>query len=381
MDPRKDVTVSKRSALNPNAQEFIPRAFKSTYASANSSVVQKPVSAKDSSVVSTATNDSSNSSSFNDQNGQYWQSLLPDDIIPDFDNLEDDLMGVQSHEDENKVDSIELLAKSFPNFSEESVRHMYDACGGDLNFTMESLSELEYINQNDSDAHWESNMHSACGHTMDSSFGSSRSIQVSPNFTLDGIMANGNQLQTSSIPQGMHQQLSQVATNAGESLRTASLSYNLGEPTLDSSRNAYSEQARKTNLPARELALKGQWHDAEVRFAPCREEPVHVQRNMAILQLQNANSQHANNIKLQGCDVKEAIQILKPVIADRRYLYWKTGQQQLLSIDMGTCQSTHGSSAAAGLLLAVEQYLVEEENLQCCQEKSGELKVLISSQI
>lgn len=376
MDPRKDVTVSKRSALNANAPEFIP-AFRSANARANSSGVQNSVSAKDSSVNSTATNVSSNPSSFNDQNKHFWEPLLPDDITPDFDNLEDDLMGLQSHEEENKVHSIELLAKCFPNLSEESVKSMYEACGCDLDFTMESLSELEYQKKNDSYSHWESNTNFECGHTLDYSTEIRRSI-VSPNFAVHGVQANGNQLQTSSIPQRMPQQTSRVAINAGESLGTAGVSSNLGEPRFDiSARNAYFDQGSKTNLPA----VKGQWHDAEGRFDPCREELLYALRNVDNFQPQNANSEHANKIKLRVCDVKEAIGILRPVIAERRLMSCKTGQQQLLFIDMGSCLPIYESSVEAGLLLGVQQYLEEEENLSCSQEKSGELRVSISSQI
>ncbi|KAH9329504.1 hypothetical protein KI387_001612 [Taxus chinensis] len=374
MGSRKDVPVSKRSALNPNAPEFIPSAFRSAHA--NISVVKKPGSAKYSSLAGTSTNNSSNSISYNDQNEQYWQSLLPDDITPEYDNLEDDAMGAQSHEDENKVDPIEFLVKRFPNFSEESLTHIYVACGGDLNFAVESLDELEL--QDYSDPQWERNMHSASGHTMDPNLGSNRSVQVPRNFTLDRMVVDGNRLQTSSIPQRMHQKPSQVAINAGENLGTACLSSNFGDPTRDiSAQNAYFEQARKTIFPARELIAEGKWDDAEMGLAPCREL-IYTQRNTTTPQLRTVNLQHANDINLQGCDPEEAIQILKLNIADRRYTSWQTGQHQLISIDVGSGQAIHGSSAAARLPLAVERYLVEEEKLQFSKEQSGVLKVLIN---
>jgi Ataxin-2 C-terminal region len=189
--------LKKTTSLNPNAAEFVPSFHRSTVSTvtlseANSSSKEKATLDR---------TDSAKSNNSEDEARRYWQSQLPDDIIPDFsapekdetemvlpslDNLtlsaiEDPYLsypgdGTQSgyllesnnwdqiesefdlgfvdgsSTDQNVAvdagfDPVDYLVSQFPGFSAQSLADLYCANGYDLNVTIETLIQLEVIGE------------------------------------------------------------------------------------------------------------------------------------------------------------------------------------------------------------------------------------------
>lgn len=201
--------LKKTTSLNPNAAEFVPSFQRSvistvTGSDANSSSKEKGTLDR---------TDSAKSNTSEDEARRYWQSQLPDDIIPDFSAPETDEIeavlpsmdkltlsatedpylsypgdGTQSgylfgsnnwdqfesdfdlgfvdgsSTDQNVAvdagfDPVDYLVSQFPGFSSQSLADLYHANGYDLNVTIETLIQLEM--QVDSGAHPTSNLNSA----------------------------------------------------------------------------------------------------------------------------------------------------------------------------------------------------------------------------
>ncbi|KAJ4792739.1 CTC-interacting domain 7 [Rhynchospora pubera] len=199
----------KTTSLNPNAAEFVPSFRKST---TPTGVVSDANSASKEKVTLDRT-DSAKSNNSEDEARRYWQSQLPDDIIPDFSAAEKDeietalpsldkltlnaiedpfssypgegtnssyMLGssnwdqIESDFDLGFVDGssvdhgvaadasfdpVDYLVSQFPGFSAQSLADLYCANGYDLNITIETLIQLEI--QVDSGAHPTSNLNSA----------------------------------------------------------------------------------------------------------------------------------------------------------------------------------------------------------------------------
>ena len=103
-------------------------------------------------------NESSNSSTYSDQNGHDYCLLLPDDIIPEFHSMDDHMsitMDGRALIDEHSLictdirDTMEVLVIEFPRYSVECLKHAYDVNGNDLISTIAMLKELEDADNND----------------------------------------------------------------------------------------------------------------------------------------------------------------------------------------------------------------------------------------
>jgi Ataxin-2 C-terminal region len=189
--------LKKTTSLNPNAAEFVPSFHRSavstvTVSEANSSYKEKATLDR---------TDSAKSNNSEDEARRYWQSQLPDDIIPDFSAPEKDefvtvlpsldkltlsaiedpylsypgdatqsgyLLGsnnwdqIESEFDLGFVDGssidqnvavdagfdpVDYLVSQFPGFSAQSLADLYCANGYDLNVTIETLIQLEVIGE------------------------------------------------------------------------------------------------------------------------------------------------------------------------------------------------------------------------------------------
>ena len=103
-------------------------------------------------------NESSNSSTYSDQNGQDYHLLLPHDITPEFHSMDDHMsitMDGRALIDEHSLTSInirdpmEVLVTKFPRYSVECLKHAYNGNGNDLISTIAMLKELEDVDNND----------------------------------------------------------------------------------------------------------------------------------------------------------------------------------------------------------------------------------------
>ena len=103
-------------------------------------------------------NESSNSSTYSDQNGQDYHLLLPDDITPDFHSMDDDMsitVDGRAFIEENSLtcinirDPMEVLVIGFSGYSIECLKHTYDGNGNDLILAIVMLKELEDVDSND----------------------------------------------------------------------------------------------------------------------------------------------------------------------------------------------------------------------------------------
>lgn len=184
--------LKKTTSLNPNAAEFVPSFHRSAASTGTVSVAN---SSKEK--VTLDRTDSAKSNSSEDEARRYWQSQLPDDIIPDFSAPEKDEIetvlptldkltlsaiedpyssypgdGTQSgylfgsnnwdqiesefdlgfadgrSTDHNVAvdagfDPVDYLVSQFPGFSAQSLADLYCANGYDLNVTIETLIQLE----------------------------------------------------------------------------------------------------------------------------------------------------------------------------------------------------------------------------------------------
>uniref|UniRef100_A0A0D6QXS5 Smr domain-containing protein n=1 Tax=Araucaria cunninghamii TaxID=56994 RepID=A0A0D6QXS5_ARACU len=182
----KGVSTTKQTTLNPNAAEFIPLSLRSPSSSAKNSDVSKSEPAESCGKAVLDRTDSATSNTSDDETQKYWRYRLPDDITPDFvgDFVQDSesfssgrlssfdyssaskslsvmegghlayenmphgidascANGEQALSDNNGMNPVEYLATQFPDFAAESLAGIYYASGGDLNLTMEMLTQLE----------------------------------------------------------------------------------------------------------------------------------------------------------------------------------------------------------------------------------------------
>ena len=103
-------------------------------------------------------NESSNSSSYSDENGQDYHLLLLDDITLDFHSMDDHMsitVDGRALIDENLLTCIdirnpmEVLVTYFPGYSVECLKQAYDGNGNDLISIIAMLKELEDADSND----------------------------------------------------------------------------------------------------------------------------------------------------------------------------------------------------------------------------------------
>ncbi|ERN11311.1 hypothetical protein AMTR_s00024p00246600 [Amborella trichopoda] len=145
-------------------------------------------------------------------------------------------------------------------------------------------------------------------------------------------------------------------------------------------RNAYFEQARDAYLIgnkalAKELSLKGQWHNMKMKAA-------HGKAKDAIFQQRNPSPSESHTraqerlIDLHGLHVNEAIHLLKHELAIIRNTARTASRRLQVLILVGTGHHTKGSRPAR-LPIAVERYLIEEEGLDYSEPQPGLLRVVV----
>ena len=103
-------------------------------------------------------NESSNSSTYSDPNGQDYRLLLPDDITPDFHSMDDHmsitvdgraLIDEHSHTCINIRDTEQVLVIEFSQYSVECLKQDYDGNDNDLISAITMLKEIEDADSND----------------------------------------------------------------------------------------------------------------------------------------------------------------------------------------------------------------------------------------
>ncbi|KAL1552289.1 polyadenylate-binding protein-interacting protein 7-like isoform X1 [Salvia divinorum] len=141
--------------------------------------------------------------------------------------------------------------------------------------------------------------------------------------------------------------------------------------------NTYIEQAQRAylagnNTLAKELSMIGQLHGLQVKAANEEsQESIYRQRNSDIT---NGTEQM---IDLHGLNVSEAVYVLKRELTVLRNAARSVDQRVLVSIGVGAGHHTWGSPTAARLPAAVQRYLLEEEGLDYFELRPGLLRVVI----
>ncbi|KAG6389324.1 hypothetical protein SASPL_150792 [Salvia splendens] len=331
---------------------------------------------------------------------------------------------------------LEFLASQFPSFSAESIADAYLSNGGDLNLTINVLTQLELRVDGDSTQILSSKAFSTPNisasslpplHVPNGSRKLAGDYQqnVSPNWSTDSSRqmrsfstipsphfsptARRTASQESSIwkyDRNGSSDARQVLASAYNSGQTNSIYgdrlQSQGSPLTSPARletglsfanmysekreeardhvhaqNTYIEQARQAHLAgnktlAKELSILGQLHDLQMKAA--KEEAQGSFFHQRNLDVKNGTEQI---IDLHGLNVIEAIFVLKRELAILRNAARSVDQRVLVSIGVGAGQHTRGSPMPARLRVAVQQYLLEEEGLNYTEPRPGLLRVVI----
>ncbi|KAK4401260.1 Polyadenylate-binding protein-interacting protein 7 [Sesamum angolense] len=336
-----------------------------------------------------------------------------------------DLSNEQLLVDNAHVNPLEFLASQFPGFAAESLAEVYFANGGDLNLTIEMLTQLEDIlnlclqlqvdgglnqnskamsspnlsamdfpalsvrdGQNDLAKFAGDGLHQNAVRKMASqdssmwkyerngssgaSIGSSRTSQVLASSYSSGQSRGvyADKLQSRGSTHA-----SPIWLETGEAV--ANMYSEMREEARDHARvrNAYFEQAYLigNKALAKELSLKGQLHNMQMKAAHGKaQETIYRQRNSDI-----QTNARERMIDLHGLHVSEAIHVLKRELAVMKNAARSMDQRLLVYICVGTGHHTKGSRTPARLPTAVQRYLLEEEGLDYSEPQPGLLRVLI----
>ncbi|XP_047966966.1 polyadenylate-binding protein-interacting protein 7-like isoform X2 [Salvia hispanica] len=319
---------------------------------------------------------------------------------------------------------LEFLASQFPSFSAESIADAYLSSGGDLNLTINVLTQLELQGDGGSTlspkAFSTPNLSASSlppprvpnRHIGSRKLSGEYQQNVSPNWS---PVNNSSRLMRSfsTIPSqaGTEPSIWKYDRNGSSDARQVlAKAYNTGqaksiygdrlqsrgspltsparletgvsfanmyperrEEAFDHQRvhNSYIEQARQAHLAgnntlAKELSMIGQLHALQLKAAneEAQESIYH----------QSGTEQM---IDLHGLNVSEAVYVLKHKLAVLRNAARSVGQRVLVSIDVGAGHHTWDSPTAARLPAAVQRYLLEEEGLDYSEPRPGLLRVVI----
>ncbi|CAA0838015.1 CTC-interacting domain 7 [Striga hermonthica] len=317
------------------------------------------------------------------------------------------------------LSTIEFLASRFPGFSAERLMEVYFANGGDLNLTIEMLTQLEVemyggFNQTLNSKNLPatnlsgSNFPALCVTNVQNGLGKDCTPFSSPfpssqsrgaiNFaSAVEKMAS----QDSSIWAYEKKGSSVTSVGSSRSLQLLGSSYNSGqgrgiysktvqncanmyseiwEEARDHARlrNAYFEKARQAyqignKSLAKDLIIKGQMHNMWMKAAHEKaQESIFRQRNM------NMRAQVKERmIDLHGLHVNEALHVLRRELAVLRHVARSAEQGVLVYICLGTGQHTKDPCTLTTLPTAVQIYLLEEEGLDFSEPQQGLLQVLL----
>ncbi|XP_076947710.1 polyadenylate-binding protein-interacting protein 7-like [Bidens hawaiensis] len=282
----------------------------------------------------------------------------------------DDMLNEQ-HES-TEVNPLDFLASQFAGSTAESLADAYFANAGKLNLTTERLAQIEF--QADGGFNRKHNRDPY----QDASIGSSRSScdLTSSYYDGHGRMKYGDRLANRSS-----------ACSSPVWLETGDAVANMYPEMLGEARdharlrNAYFEQARQAYLIghkalAKELSVKGQLHNIQMKAAHAKaQESIYRQRNpVGPVMHGNGRRGHERLIDLQGPHVIEAIHVLKQDLTMLRNAARSADQCLQVYICVG---SVRGTRMPAGLPVAVQRYLLEEEGLDYSEPQPGLLRVRI----
>ncbi|KAK6119668.1 hypothetical protein DH2020_046585 [Rehmannia glutinosa] len=321
-----------------------------------------------------------------------------------------DMSNEQLLVDNEDVSPLEFLASQFPGFAAESLTEVYFANGGDLNLTIEMLTQLEELQFDEALNHTPNSetfstpnlnaldfpalsvtdgqnglaKFSGDDHQSVSSYRSPKRIahfysdlfhpfqRVGPQ-TLPQLGIYGNTVQNRGSAHA-----SPVWLETGEAV--ANMYSEMRGEARDHARvrNSYFEQARQAYLIgnkalAKELSIKGQVHNMQMKAAHEKaQDSIYRQRNTEM----QANGRE-RMIDLHGLHVSEAIHVLKRELAVLKNAARSAGQHFLAYICVGTGHHTRGSRTPARLPTAIQRYLLEEEGLDYSEPQPGLLRVVI----
>ncbi|KAH9606088.1 hypothetical protein KSS87_001449 [Heliosperma pusillum] len=215
--------------------------------------------------------------------------------------------------------------------------------------------------------------------SADAAIGSSRSSH-----TLAGLYSSGAGRSFSDRTQGRGSaRAAPVWLETGDAV--ANLYTEVREEARDRARlrNAYFEQARQAYLIgnkalAKELSVKGQWHNTQMKAAHFKAgESIYRERNPISPRQSGGGRYLEKSIDLHGLHVNEAIQMLKHELNVQRNEAARLGEQRILYICVGTGHHTRGSRTPARLPIAVQRYLLQEECLDYTEPQPGLLRVVL----
>ncbi|GLT97200.1 hypothetical protein SLE2022_147760 [Rubroshorea leprosula] len=330
-----------------------------------------------------------------------------------------DMFADQTLLDNSGMNPLDFLASQFPEFSVESLEEVYSASAGDLNLTLEMLTQLEP----QVDGGFSQNLNSKALSAPNLGALDFPSLTVSngqnghPKYAGDDLQQSTNPYQFSdkknilmlksgsSLPfSGPLNFASAVKKLASQDSGTwklqirgsertapvwletgdavANMYSELREEARDHARlrNVYFEQARQAYLIgnkalAKELSVKGQLHNVHMKAAHGKaQESIYRQRNP--VGPENVRGPE-RMIDLHGLHVVEAISVLKHELSVLRSTAQAADQRLQVYICVGTGHHTRGSRTPARLPVAVQRYLLEEEGLDYSEPQPGLLRVVI----
>ncbi|KAG6391155.1 hypothetical protein SASPL_148907 [Salvia splendens] len=331
---------------------------------------------------------------------------------------------------------LEFLASQFPSFSAESIADAYLSNGGDLNLTINVLTQLELRVDGGSTQTLSSKAFSTPNISSSNlpplrvpngprKLAGEYQQNVSPNWSTDSSrqVRSFSTIPSSHFSPAARRTASQESSiwkydrnGSSDARQVLASAYNRGQtnsiygdrfqsrgsPLTSPARlqtglsyankysekreeprdhvraqNTYIEQARQAHLAgnktlAKELSILGQLHDLQMKAAKGEAQESFFHQRN--LDVTNGTEQI---IDLHGLNVTEAIFVLKRELAILRNAARSVDQRVLVSIGVGAVHHTMGSPRPARLRVAVQQYLLEEEGLNYTEPRPGLLRVVI----
>ncbi|KAL1532637.1 polyadenylate-binding protein-interacting protein 7-like [Salvia divinorum] len=333
---------------------------------------------------------------------------------------------------------LEFLASQFPSFAAESIADAYLSNGGDLNLTINVLTQLELRVDGGSTQTLSSKAFSAPNlsasnlPTLRVPNGSRKlDVDYQQNVSPNWSTVNDSSLRQrsfSTIPSSHFASAARRAASqessiwkydrngSSEARKVLASAYNSGqmkriygdrlqsrgspltsparietglsyenmhsekrEEACDHTRvqNTYIEQARQAHLTGNKALAKELsilGQLHDLQMKAAKEETQESFFHQRNLDVTNGTEQI---IDLHGLNVSEAIFVLKRELAVLRNTARSADQHVLVSIGVGAGHHTRGSPTPARLRVAVQQYLLEEEGLNYSEPRPGLLRVVI----
>ncbi|KAL8054456.1 hypothetical protein ABFX02_05G138200 [Erythranthe guttata] len=319
--------------------------------------------------------------------------------------------------DNQDVSPLEFLSSQFPGFAAESLAEVYFANGGDLNLTVEMLTQLELQVDGGLSQTLNSKALSAPNlNAMDFPALSVRdgqndlangspyrsSEKQGPLFRSNSFVPSRGAVDFASAVRKMASQDSSIwkydrngssdtTIGSSRSSQVLASSYNSGQgrsiygdrlqsrgsgpaspiwlETGEAVANMYSEMREEARDHAR---VRNAYFEQMKAAHGKAQETIYRQRNSDI-----QTNGRERMIDLHGLHVSEAIHVLKRELAVIKNAARSMDQRLLVYICVGTGHHTRGSRTPARLPTAVQRYLLEDEGLDFTEPQPGLLRVLI----